>query len=370
MTHYRRHGTPEPFEARLLGRIEGCTNPESAELLCDGEHFVFGNCTLTVGIPSYRGGQGIVYKRSEAFISLARLSRDGEVSLLSRRHMDGLTATLGIDILRKGTSNFPEGTAFIAEGGNPILDDNDLVNPDTDAKPRLMAFDGLKGQSLGALRLDTDSPIGRKFNRIDQPNGAAIDAKGNLYVGDIPNGNPDADGPPPVPSAVYRIPHGAVDAIAAGDMQAAAAVTRILIPGFVNGLTSSPLDDAIWAVSCSAHDPAGGGLYRLSPDDFDSGTLRDPVIRDIGLFLDGVGVTRRGTLLASTPITGEIHAFTVDGTHLTIKAGGENIVRMPADFNVCYPAATGGEPCLLVTDISVGTPPGGGSVAVVEIQGL
>ncbi|MGE0045842.1 MAG: hypothetical protein AB7T08_08785, partial [Hyphomonadaceae bacterium] len=198
----------------------------------------------------------------------------------------------------------------------------------------------------------------------------AADAAGALYFGDIPNGNPDPQGPPPTPSAVYRLPHEAVAGLAAGDANAAANVSRILMPGFVNGLTASPLDDAIYAVSCSHHDPARGGLYRLTPQDFARGVQPAPLIEGIGLFLDGVGVSKRGTLFVSTPITGEVHAFTIDGRHLAIKAGGANLVRMPADFNVCYPRATGGEPCLLITDISVGMAPGDGSVAVVEIAGL
>ena len=87
--------------------------------------------------------------------------------------------------------------------------------------------------------------------------------------------------------------------------------------------------------------------------------------------LDGVGVTRRGTVLVSTPVTGEVHAFQTDGTHRVLRdPEGEKLARFPADINVCYPAALEGEPALLVPDVSMLSPPGEGSVAMVDISGL
>jgi len=47
---YRKSETPSIWKAPLLGRIEGCTNPESCDLLPDGETFVFGNCALIARI--------------------------------------------------------------------------------------------------------------------------------------------------------------------------------------------------------------------------------------------------------------------------------------------------------------------------------
>lgn len=364
---------PEPsiWPGRLLGRIEGCTNPESAELLPDGESFVFGNCAMMVGHPAYREGQGLVYLQGEAFISRARLNRSGSVALEERRLITGLTGTLGTDVLRVGTERFPAGTFFMAEGGNPITRPGaaDLVTDPRQVRQRALAFDPLSGVELGSIPLWEGSEIAARFNALDQPNGLAIDSHGNLYVGDIPNGNPVAGAPPRGVSAVYRIPHEALDALASGTPGAADGVSRVVISGHVNGVTVSPLDDTCWSVSCSAHDPVQGGIYRLTDSDFATGKLPEPHVRGLGV-LDGVGVTRRGTLLASNPRTSEIHAFTTDGVHHVVRLDGEPVVRMPADFNVCYPAALAGEPALLVTDISVGMPPGDATVAVVDISAL
>ena len=368
---YKRSESPTLFQGKLLGRITGCTNPESAELLPDGEHFVFGNCKLIVGVESFRAGHGIVYVKDEAFVSQGKVNPNGDVHLLNRKLIAKLTATLGIDILKRATTTLPHGTAFIVSGGNPQIENQTLLDP-SKVVPAVIAFDGITGEIRGTIDLHEESPIGQKYNRIDQPNGCATDAAGNLYFGDIPNGNPDPDpsAPPPVPSAIYKIPHQAIDGLLSNSPKDAEHVQRIVIPNFVNGLTASPIDEAIYAVSCHALDEANGGIFRLESQDFDSGQLPSPIIRDIGLFLDGVGISKRGTLFASTPVTGEIHAFTPKGQHMIIRLGEETIVRMPADFNVCYPNATRGEPCILVTDISVGSPSEDGSVAVVELRGL
>lgn len=363
---------PTPFQGRLMGTIDGCTNPESAELCADGETFVFGNCTMIVGVPEYRDGAGLVYLQGEAFISQARITGRDRVDLVERRLVDGLTGTLGIDVLGRGTGRFPVGTAFIAEGGRPIMDaqSRHLITDAALIRPRALAFDPMTGERRGHIPLWDDSAIGRRFNGLDQPNGLAIDAHGNLFVGDIPNSNPVASGPPPVDSAVYRIPHDALDALAAEDAQAdATGVQRIVMPGFVNGVTSSPMEDAVWAVSCSLHDPVNGGVYRFAGDDFARGRLPDPIYSGLGI-LDGVGVSRRGTVFASNPRVGEIHAFTRDSAHHVIQVEGENVAAMPADFNVCYPNVLDGEPALLVTNIDVGGPREGSSVAVVDISSL
>jgi len=367
---WQKSETPSLREVRLIARLEGATNPESAELLDDGETIVFGNCTMTVGLPAYRAGAPMpVYLQGEAFVSRARLHQHGaEVQV--KRLVDGLTSALGIDILRRATSTFPAGTAFIATGGRPITKKgaSELISDPAMIRQQALAFDPFTGERRGAIPLWAGSPIAEKFNVLDQPNGLAIDRDGDVYVGDIPNSNPDADGAPPGPSAIYRIPHAALDALNAHDAHGAQSVERILVPGFVNGATAAA-DGAIFIVSCSRHDPARGGVYRLTREDFAEGRLPEPIVQGLGI-LDGVGFTRRGTVLASNPISGDLHAFTAQGEHMLLRVAGENVVDMPADFNVVYPAHLNGEPALLAPDISVGKAPGEGVIAVVDISGL
>jgi hypothetical protein len=140
------------------------------------------------------------------------------------------------------------------------------------------------------------------------------------------------------------------------------------MPSYVNGLAISPVDDTCFAVSCSPVDPVRGGVYNLTPSAFESGVQPDPLIRDLGV-LDGVGVSRRGTAIATNPRTGEIFAFTTGGRRLSVNLG-EFAVAMPADMNVVYPTALAGAPALLVPDISVGRPAGTGRVVVAAVRGL
>lgn len=355
---------------RLMGVIEGCTNPESAELLDDGETIVFGNCRLTAGLPFFRAGHGLVYLEGEAFISRARVSAEGHVELDERRVISGLTATLGCDVLRVDGGAFPRGTVFHVAGGGPMTRDcTAIVAHD----PHVLVYDPLRGEILARLPLGPDSEIGRKYNGIEQPNGCAVDAEGNLYFTDIPNTNPDPDpaAPPPVPPAVYRIPAGALRGLIDGVPGSAAGVRRVPMPGYVNGVTVSPVDNTAWAVSCSPADPVGGGLYQLTPDAFDREEQPDPLQRGLGI-LDGVGMTRRGTALVSNPVTGEIIAFPAEGKGdpTVLVTDKPSPVRHPADFNVVYPRALGGEPALLVPDIGLGYEPGAASVAVIDISGL
>lgn len=367
---WQRQPNPAVLDVPVIGRIEGCTHPESADMLPDGEHVVFGNCAMSLGIESYRQGKALVYLEGEAFISLARLSASG-VELIERRHITGQTGTLGLDILRTGTAQFPVGTVFQAAGGNPIVRTGETRIADEPERLRAqaLAYDPIAGKVLGCIPLWHGSAIAERFNAFDQPNGLAINNAGDLFVGDIPNGNPVDVLPPPVPSAVYRIPHHALDALSRGEPGSADQVQRIHTPGFVNGVTVSPVDGLCWIVSCSSHDAAQGALYRLTDADWESGVLPEPAISGLGV-LDGVTFTRRGTAFVTNPRTGEVIALLPDGDHRILLGDGLPIARFPADINVCYPARTNGEPVLIVPDVTVTGAEGEGTITFLDISGL
>lgn len=136
-----------------------------------------------------------------------------------------------------------------------------------------------------------------------------------------------------------------------------------------NGVAVSPVDGSCWIVTCCPHCEFGGAVFRLTDADWERGVLPAPAHRELGM-LDGVGVTRRGTVLVSTPLTGALQAFTADGRHQVIDVAGETPVRMPADINVVYPPFLNGEPAVLACDIGVGRPAGDCSIAAIDISGL
>jgi len=356
--------SPEPLVVPLLGRLEGATNPESADMLLDGEHFVFGNCTMSLDHPARSLGHVLIYMKDEAFISLGRIGPDKKVELVKRKVADHLTATLGVDVLKADNAAVGAGVAFIAEGGHPVAprDKADLIE---DFRPRLLAVDALGKGVVGEIPLGDDSVIGRKYHGLEQPNGVAADRFGNLYVGDIAHG-----GVPGCLSAIYCIPRAAIPGLMAGDDAAGAMVSRILMPGHVNGLSASPNDDTIWAVSCSVDCPVGGGIYQINPMDFHFGRLPEPRVRGIGAgILDGVGLTKRGSLLTSTPRDGGLHIFLPNGDHRIVVTKDGPATSLAPDFNVCYPKALGGEPAVLVPDLAMASTPGQASVAMLDLSG-
>jgi NHL repeat len=367
---------PSPATVRpapVIGILGGVTNPESAEMLDDGESIIFGNCTLMIGNPHHRGGKSLVYLRAQAYLSRARLAPDGTFTLEAPRLVTGLTGTLGTDVHRKGTRQLPAGTGLSACGGKPfVVDATSPLGTDEEARQQVLAFDPMTGEVRGRIAMWAGSPVARALgHHCEMPNGLAVAPNGDIFVADNPNTNPVSIMPPPVPACTYRIPYEAIDGLLADDEDAAKTVRAVEFEGWFNGVGASPVDSAAWSVSCCYEDPLNGAIFRITADDFEAGKLPDPFVTGLGI-LDGSTVSRRGTVLVSNPRTRDIHAFTADGEHyLIVQANGEALpVTNPADINVIYPTHLGGEPALLIADLKMGSAPGEAQLVVVDITGL
>ncbi|MGY1940945.1 hypothetical protein [Nocardia gipuzkoensis] len=359
-------------ETRILGRVTGATNPESAELLDDGKTLVFGNCAMVVGNPHHREGKSLVYLKDQAFITQARIDDGGEVTVTNRHLVDGLTATLGTEIHRLGTDVWPAGTGLTACGGKPFaVDVNAPLGTDAEARQQIFAFDPLTGEPRGRIALWADSPIAKAVGHpVEMPNGVAVAPNGDIYIADNPNTNPSSALPPPSPSAVYRIPYGSIDGLLEDSAEAAATVRAVEWDGWFNGVAASPIDGSAWVVTSSYHDPLNGAVIRLDAMDFAEGRLPDPFVKDLGI-CDGVAVSKRGTVFATNPVAKEIFVFPADGSRQRLTLEGELLpTANPADVNVIYPAFLGGEPALTVGDIAVGSAPETAQVLILDITGL
>jgi hypothetical protein len=357
-------------DAKAGSRVSGIRR---APTCCPtAKRWSFSNAALRIGVEHFRGGRGVVYDEGESYVSRLRLDPDG-LHMDVERLITGLTATQGLDIHGTGTAALPAGTVFAVSGGAPVVDSSlALVTDAARVRQHLLAYHPASGEVLGRVPLWAESPLVKRFGPVTQPNGLAVDPAGDLYFSDIPNGNADPDGPPSSVAAVYRIPHDAIDGVIAGQDSAVAAVQRVSMPQtWVNGVASSKADGSIHAVSCYKHDPVHGGVFRLLPENFAADVLPDPIFRDLGgelRVLDGIGVTRRGTVIATSPTLQIIHALSLDGTRRILRYDGDDTLGNPADVNVCYPPFLKGEPALVVPDVSVG--PGSNSVTVVSLEGL
>ena len=362
----------QPRETRVIGRITSATNPESAEMLDDGETLIYGNCTMVMGNPNHRGGKSLVYLRDKAFISRASFTGEGEIEVTEPKLVDGLTGTLGTEVHRKGTRLWPAGTGLTACGGRPFaVDIESELGTQEEARQQVLAFDPITGESRGRIALWKGSVIDQALgHHVEMPNGIAVAPNGDIYVADNPNSDPVAAKPPPVPSCVYRIPYESIDGLLDDSPEAAATVHAVEWEGWFNGVAASPIDGSAWAVTCSYDDPLNGAVIRLDADDFASGRLPDPFVRDLGI-CDGAAVSRRGTVFATNPIDKEIFVFPTDGSkqRLVIDGGPLGLAN-PADVNVIYPKYLDGEPALAVGDICVGWEPGTAQIVILDIIGL
>jgi sugar lactone lactonase YvrE len=356
----------------VLAIVDGATNPESAEMLDDGETLVFGNCTLATGNPNMRGGKALVYLEGQAFISTARVTGRGAATVIERHLVRGLTATLGTEVHRRGTGRWPAGTALTACGGQPMVTvaDGPLLGAES-GRQQVYAFDPADGTPRGRIALWPGSAVAKALgHHVEMPNGLAVAPNGDIFVADNPNSNPVDWTPPPVPACVYRIPAEAIDGLLDDDPAAAGLVRAVPWEGWFNGCAASPDDGACWVVSCSSHDPAKGAIFRLDADDFEAGRLPDPFVRDLGV-LDGVALTKRGTVFASNPRTNQLFAFTPDGSALLLTgADGPLPFSNTADINIVYPKFLDGEPALAVGDITIGQAPGAGRIVLLSVEGL
>jgi hypothetical protein len=332
------HGGVHPSPAVILQVIKEFDNPEGAIFSADGSYVFISNSAEAGDL-----SEGFGWVEGAGYISKLKVKANGELSMIKKKLIKGLTAPLGMGVLPVATKKFPAGTIFLCTGSAPTVDAAGRVVKDPSRmRSKLVAFNGA-GEVLGEI----DTGQGSVFEQINGSpiiliNALGFDADGNVYVTDSAIGAAQFDPPFEGKGGLWMIPHSVLDDLADGSAPADSPVF-IAIPGNPDGVEVSPIDGKVYVNTVGAFadltDPANGGIYALSKKDITNNKLSPPVDGDLGA-LDGLDFTSGGVML-NAQIRGDIPGkITVncDGelaTTLVLQPGGTmSDLTGPADIAI------------------------------------
>ncbi len=285
-----------PVPATVIQVLKAFDNPEGAIFSADGQH-VFVSNAAEIG----DRGQGFGWAEGEGYVSKLAVGAGGTLTMVEEQLIKGLTGPLGMAVLPVATGKFPAGTIFLCAGSAPLVDKNGQVVKDpAKLQSKLVAFSE-DGEVLGEI----PTGHGSAFEQINGSpiiliNALGFDDEGNIFVADTAFGADQFEPPFAGKSGVWMIPHGSIDALAGGE-QAAEAPKFIAVPGNPDGVEASPADGMVYVNTVGpvgGPDPAEGGIYAFSKEDFGaaSGKLPPPVDSHLGA-LDGLDFTAGGAML-------------------------------------------------------------------------
>jgi hypothetical protein len=221
------------------------------------------------------------------------------------RLITGLTGPLGMAVIPIATKKFPKGTIFLIEAWAPLAqaDGTEIKDPSV-LDPKIIAFNA-EGNILGAIKFGAASQAKAVSGVVATlGNALGFDKEGNLYVTDTGIGGGQFN--PPIETkggGVFMLPASSLDELADGK---AAPLSYIAVPeGGPDGVEVAP-DGAIHfntvGVAAGLKDPAEGGMYRLTKEDFKAGRLPAPFAHGLGALdgLDFAGSARLDTEIKNT----------------------------------------------------------------------
>jgi hypothetical protein len=298
-----RQVEPFPAAAEVVQVLKEFDNPEGAIFTQDGA-YVFITNAAEIG----DRGETFGWTEGEGYISKLEVQDDGTLAMVEERLIEGLTGPLGMAVLPTATETFPEGTIFVLSGSAPMVDpEGQVIKEPERLRTKVSGFNPESGEVLGEI----DTGQGSLFEEIggspiSLSNAPAFDQEGNLYVANTGFGADQFEPPFEASGGLWMIPHGALDALAAGETPDDQP-KFIAIPGNPDGVEVSPGDGMVYVNTVGpvggAPDPANGGIYALSKEDFtgaaaSEGKLPPPADRDLGA-LDGLDFTAGGAMLNS-----------------------------------------------------------------------
>jgi hypothetical protein len=336
--------TPEehPSAAKVVQVLRAFDNPEGAIFSADGKSLFVSNAA-EIGDKA----QDFGWTEGAGYVSKLEVSPSGELNMVNEKLITGLTGPLGMAVLPVGTEKFPAGTIFLGTGNAPTLgSEGEAIKDPSRLQSKLLAF-GPEGGKLGEI----GTGPGSAFEEISgQPvlllNALGFDSEGNLYFADTALGGAQFDPPFEGQGGVWMVPVGSLDALAEGG-EVEDKPRFLPMPGAPDGVEVSPADGKIYVntvgPAVGTNDPAKGGVYALSKDDFpadgSAGNLPAPVEQGLGA-LDGLDFTAGGAML-NTQIIPDVAARIYvscpgeTATTLSIEGSGTDAeLSGPADLAV------------------------------------
>ena len=331
--------------------LESFDNPEGAIFGADGKTVFISN-SAELGMPD----KGFHWTHKGGYISKLAVQSDGTLKMVKEKLITGLTGPLGMAVSTVTTRKFPKGTIFLAEAWAPLAEaDGTEVKDPSVLDPKIVAFNG-DGKILGAIKLGAGSAA-EKVSGVTATlaNALAFDKQGNLYLADTGIGGGLFI--PPLDTrggGVYMFPIGSLDSLADGKD---APLSYIAVPdGGPDGIEMAP-DGAIHfntvGQAAGLKDPAEGGMYRLTKEDFAAGRLPEPFARGLGALdgLDFAGSVRLDTEIKNTNTVVVTPPY---GKPMTLVFDREKKLAGPADIAVSK--QSDGSYLLVIPELSATSP--------------
>jgi hypothetical protein len=338
LPHAAMADTPEPYpiKGQVIQTLKAFDNPEGAIFSEDGKHVFISNAA-ELGMPD----KGFHWTERHGYISKLAVQDDGTLKMVNEKLLYGFTAPLGMAINPVATKRFPKGSIFLCVGAAPIATaDGEHIKDPTRVFPAIVVFDE-EGELLGQLKMGLGSVFGKKTSAVATlPNAIGFDKVGNLYIADTGIGGGAFEPNVPTASGIWMVPLKSIDIIANGWN---ADVHFIPMPeGGPDGMEVAP-DGSIHTntvgVAAGMKDPAQGGMYKLTTEDFINGRLPEPFAKDFGA-LDGltfVGDVRLDTEIKNTnsvlvtPTGGKTMMLTYDDADKKLAGPADIAVREMPD---------------------------------------
>jgi hypothetical protein len=322
---------PYPVKGQVVQQLNAFDNPEGAIFSADGQ-FVFISNSADIGTPD----KGLHWTHRAGYISKLAVQADGSLKMVNEKLVTGLTGPLGMAVIPVATKKFPAGTIFMIEAWAPLAEpDGTEIKDASVVDPKIIGFDS-DGKVLGAIKLGAGSSAAKAAGvSATLGNALAFDKEGNLYA--IDTGVAGAQFNPPIATkggGAYMFPVASLDTLADGQ---SATVSYIPTPeGGPDGIQVAP-DGTIHFNTvgpvAGLKDPADGGMYRVTKEDFKNGKLPAPFATGLG-GLDGLDFAGDVRLDTEIKNTSSVVVTPPSGTPMMLTYDKEIKLAGPADIAV------------------------------------